>query len=453
MSTKTLSHHTASSLDRFLFTQVDNSPLVIFRMAFGFLLFIEAAGAIALGWVRRVMIAPDFTFNYIGFEWIRPLPGNWMYAYFGLMALCGLGVMLGYRYRVSAIGYFVLWTFVYLMQKSSYNNHYYLMVLLTGIMPLLPAHRTYSLDARRDPSVRSNTCPRWCHLFFIFQVAIVYFYAAVHKLYPDWLDARPMEVWFSSKGDLPIVGALYTKRWFHYFISYGGILFDASIVPLLLFRRTRVLGFCLSLFFHLFNSFTFGIGVFPYMAISLNIFFFNPETIRRIFLKKKEKVTDNPVEVPAYKPLLLAFLSVYFAFQLLLPVRHVLFPGQVHWTEEGHRLSWQMMLRTKYGTIFFRVKDKETGRESIVIPINYLTDKQARKLPTHPDMIYQFVQVIKKEYQAKGQDNIAIYAVSKASLNGRKLQTFVDPEADLAQIEWEPFGHITWIKPLEEVDK
>lgn len=427
--------------------------MVVFRIAFGFLLFVEAAGAMALGWVQRVLIAPDFTFNYIGFEWIRPLPGNWMYVYFTLMALCGLGVMLGYRYRVSAIGYFVLWTFVYLMQKSSYNNHYYLMVLLTGFMTLVPAHRAYSLDARRDPSIRSNTCPRWCHLIFIVQVAIVYFYAAAHKFYPDWLQARPMQIWFSSKGDLPLLGPLYTERWFHYFISYGGILFDASIVPLMLYRRTRVLGFSMSLFFHLFNSFTFGIGVFPYMAIALNVFFFSPDTIRRLFLRKKEKVTDHPVTVPGYKPILIGVFTIYFAFQVFLPVRHMLFPGQVHWTEEGHRLAWQMMLRTKYGSIFFRVKDKDTGREEIIIPKNYLTEKQARKLPTHPDMIYQFVQFIKKEYRDKGIINIEIRTVSKASLNGRRLQKFVDPEIDLTTIEWEHFGHKTWLMPLEDFEE
>ncbi|MEP0481357.1 MAG: HTTM domain-containing protein, partial [Nonlabens sp.] len=68
-----------SKWDKWLFTQVDNSALVIFRMIFGLLIACEAFGSIALGAVRRLFIEPDFTFTFIGFEFLEPLPGNWMY--------------------------------------------------------------------------------------------------------------------------------------------------------------------------------------------------------------------------------------------------------------------------------------------------------------------------------------------------------------------------------------
>jgi len=92
-------------------------------MFFGLLVVAEALGAVLTGWVDRVFIEPDFTFSYIGVEWIEPLPGNGMYYYFILMAIAGLFIALGYYYRSAAILFAVLWTGVYLMQKSSYNNH------------------------------------------------------------------------------------------------------------------------------------------------------------------------------------------------------------------------------------------------------------------------------------------------------------------------------------------
>ncbi|WP_316930169.1 HTTM domain-containing protein [Leeuwenhoekiella sp. MAR_2009_132] len=35
--------------------------------------------------------------------------------------------------------------------------------------------------------------------------------------------------------------------------------------------------------------------------------------------------------------------------QLELPLRHWIIKDDVLWTEEGHRLSWRMMLRSKGG--------------------------------------------------------------------------------------------------------
>jgi hypothetical protein len=94
----------------------------------------EAFGALMTGWVRRTLVEPEFTFNFIGFDWIQPLPGWGMYFYFALMGIMGLFIMAGYRYRMASFAFAFLWTGVYLMQKTSYNNHYYLMVLLGVIM-------------------------------------------------------------------------------------------------------------------------------------------------------------------------------------------------------------------------------------------------------------------------------------------------------------------------------
>ena len=87
-------------LNNLLFKHIDNSSLIVFRVIFGLLCFLESVGAIFTGWIRRTLIEPEFTFSFIGFEWLQPLPGNGMYFYYAIMGVFGLFIMLGYRYRI-----------------------------------------------------------------------------------------------------------------------------------------------------------------------------------------------------------------------------------------------------------------------------------------------------------------------------------------------------------------
>src|SRR3982751_4625801 len=86
-----------------LFQLTDNSPLIIFRIVFGFLLCWQFTTALVSGSVYRDFIQPPFTFNYIGFDFLQPLPGSGMYFYFALMVLLALMIMLGAWYRFTMI--------------------------------------------------------------------------------------------------------------------------------------------------------------------------------------------------------------------------------------------------------------------------------------------------------------------------------------------------------------
>src|SRR6056300_1819802 len=106
-------------LNKWLFKRIDNSALIIFRIIFGLLCFLESVGAIFTGWVKTTLIEPQFTFSFIGFECLQPLPGNGMYVYYTVMGMLGLFVMIGYRYRLSILTFTLMWSATYLMQKSS----------------------------------------------------------------------------------------------------------------------------------------------------------------------------------------------------------------------------------------------------------------------------------------------------------------------------------------------
>ncbi|MFC6996576.1 HTTM domain-containing protein [Rufibacter roseus] len=430
---------------------MDNAPLIVFRWLFGLMLFLETAGAIATGWVKKNLIEPTVQLPFIGFEWLQPLPGNGMYYYYALMALLGLLVMVGLYYRVSLGLFTLLWWGSYLMQKASYNNHYYLLLVLCFLMVLVPANAYASVDAKRNSNLRATTCPRWCLFIFVVQMGIVYTYAALAKISADWLAGLPVGIWFTAKSHFYVIGPLLAQKWFQWLVVYGGIAFDLLITPLLLWRRTRLFAFAVAIFFHGFNSAVFHIGIFPYLALGLCLFFFPPETIRQVFLRSKHPVDALEAQHGQTYPqskFILAVLGLHFLLQIVLPLRPFFYPGNANWTEEGHRMSWHMMLRSKSGFAQFKViADEKTFWES---PSTHLTYKQQRSLATHPDLIWQFSQYLAQQYRAKGYKEVEVYAHSKVSLNGRPPQYLIDTTANLACTPWPYFAPAPWILPLQE---
>jgi hypothetical protein len=435
-------------LNKTLFTQVDNSPLIVFRIFFGLFVFLETAGSIATGWVKEALVDPQYHLPFIGFEWLT-LPNDYLYyVYYIVMALTGILIMLGLFYKASIAVFTFMWWGSYLMQKTHYNNHYYLFLLLAFFMILVPAHRYFSLDVKRKPQLKSLTCPKWCLLIFIIQIGIVYTFAAIAKVNPDWMNGTFISLMFQGKAHFPIIGTLLQEVWLIKSVVVGGILFDFFITPLLLWKRTRVLAFILSVFFNLFNSIVFHIGVFPYMMIALTIFFFPSDKIRRIFFKSKPLINEiHSIEERKewYSGLLIPALSVYFLFQIAIPLRHYFYKGNVAWTEQGHRMSWRMMLKLKYSNISFRVKNTDTGESSYVKLSDYFTPNQIRDIGSKPDMLWQGVQILKKVFAEKGWNKIEIYAKSSVSLNGHSYKPLVSRDTDLAKVEWGSFTHSDWL--------
>ncbi|WP_340157904.1 HTTM domain-containing protein [uncultured Maribacter sp.] len=434
-------------LNRLLFQRIDNSSLIIFRVFFGILISLECFGAIATGWVNRNLIAPKFKFPFIDFDFLQPLPGNGMYFYFGIMGLMGICIALGFKYRASMITFTTMWTATYLMQKTAYNNHYYLLILISLIMCFFPAEKSRSIDVKLNPKIESNAMYAYIKWIVVLQLFIVYTYASIAKIYGDWLDFSTIAVLMHSKRNYWLVGDILQEPWIHTVIGSVGILFDLLIVPALLWKPTRKAAFFLSLFFHLFNSIIFQIGIFPYLSIAFSVFFFEPETIRKIFFKSKIPFTTSKVIIPNYKNILLIVAAVYFLTQLLLPVRHHTFEDDVLWTEEGHRMSWRMMLRSRQGKGRYKVVDKNTEEVFIINPKDYVSRSQERKIFAYPDFAWQFAQYLKKEFKEENRDVSVYLKNSKISINRKPYEPFIDSKTDLAAETWYRTKHHSWILP------
>ncbi len=399
---------------------------------------------VANGIVKQLYIDIQYNFTFIGFEWLHILHGRGMYFYFILMSVAALFVAAGFLYRCSSVLLAVLWTAFYLSEKTYYNNHYYLMVLLCWIMVFMPANRRFSADVKCKLVKPCKECHRWQIHLFIFQISFMYFFAAVAKMNYDWLHAMPLKVWLTQKTRLPVIGWAMRNRMLPWCLAYGGLLFDLFVVPGLLIARTRKYFFVLSVIFHGFNSYVFEIGTFPFLALSLNVFFFPPSLFEKIIQTPLQNVplpTKNSIR--GIKVITCA-VSAYVLVQLFLPIRHWFIPGDVSWTEEGHRMSWHMLLRAKRGTAYFKIVNKkndstwQTSFASIVHP------SQLSAVVIHPDMTWQAAQYLKEIYN-KQKIDVAIYAHSEVSLNYAPPRLLIDTSCDLAHTAWNRFGHNKWI--------
>lgn len=430
------------------FQPIDNSPLVIFRILFGFLFACESFGAIATGWVKSNLVDVNFTFSHIYMDFLQVLVGPQMYVYFALMGCVSVAVMLGYRYRLSMILLTILWAGAYFIQKTSYNNHYYMLLVICFYMCFLPANKYASLDVKQGRVSQGLFMNQYVSWIFIFQVSILYIFGTVAKFYPDWLDGTFTKLMYEGANIPSVFKEMFTAKWFYISIAYLGILFDGLIVPLLLFKRTRTWALVASLIFHLFNSITLHIGIFPYFALSFAVFFYEPDQIRALFFKKKpildiNSISYQQIKEEALSKTSLIIVSVFAFVQLVLPLRMHFIEGDVLWTDEAHRLSWRMMLRSRAGYTNYIVENKKTGERRYYDIENVLTTKQEARL-TSPDMIWQMAQYIKKEYANKGED-VAVYAESYVSINRRDLSRFVDHKVDLGNVKWDYFKHCDWI--------
>ncbi|MDQ3440936.1 MAG: HTTM domain-containing protein, partial [Planctomycetota bacterium] len=270
-----------------LFQPIDIASLVVFRIAFGAIMTWEALRYLVprvpdgVSWARQFYIDPSILFTYYGFSWVQPWPGDGMIYHFWAWALAGVCVTVGFCYRLSAIVLCLLVTHVFLLDHARYLNHMYLMCLLSFLIIFLPLNRAVSIDAKLWPSIRGDVAPAWTLHLLRFQMGLVYVFSGIARANGDWMHGEPMRTWLRSRGEESVFSAILMSDWAPYIFSFGGMLFDLLIVPLLLWRRTRPIAFCAAVLFHLSNAYLFHIGVFPWLGIATTTLFLYPAWPRR----------------------------------------------------------------------------------------------------------------------------------------------------------------------------
>lgn len=437
-----------------LFAPVDISSIVFFRILFGLIMLAEVIRYFKHDWIRTQWMEPAYLFAYWPFDFLTPLPGDGMYLLFTLMGVLSVCILLGLFYRVSMFLFFLCFSYLFLLEQTLYLNHFYLVILISFIMSFIPANRSFSIDSKIFKNIQRETVPAWSLWLLRFMIGATYFFGGIAKLNTDWLQGEPLRMWLSNRTDLPVIGPLLAYEWMIYFLVYSGLLLDLFIVPALLFSKTRKWGFLLITLFHLLNTQLFSIGIFPWFMIAATSVYFDPGWFRKLVTIFKGNhwlvsVTENaapPESLLTKHKTIITLLLFWISIQVMLPVRHFFIPGSVHWTEQGHHYAWHMKLRSKRGKGFYLAKDKKTGEEFIIDPEEYLLSRQISKVNRDPYLIWEFCQLIKKDFQQRGID-VSVYADISATLNGRKYQQLTDPAVDLTA-EPRPLSAAKWIIPL-----
>jgi vitamin K-dependent gamma-carboxylase len=426
---------------------VDGASLAVLRIGFGALMLVAVGRFFAHGWIREYFLEPRFFFSYWGFSWVRPWPGAGMYLHFAALAVLAACVLVGFRTRLATLLFTLGFAYAHLIDKTNYLNHYFLVVALGLLGTVLPWNRVASVDAwlaaragRALPPV-----PAWAVWAARIQIGLVYTFGGLAKLRPDWLlHAQPLRIWLSANTDFPLVGGLFDQPAAAFLMSWAGAAFDLSAPWLLLARRTRAFGYALVVVFHLTTARLFHIGMFPWLMIAWAPIFFDPSWPRRWLARLGPAPLDAPARAGG-APLAAGLL----ALQVVLPFRSLLYPGQLLWSEEGFRFSFNVMLMEKDGSAEFRVRDPDSGRSFLVEPTQLLTRHQARMMATQPDMILQTAQALAAQFRARGVARPEVRADVFVSLNGRPSARFIDPQVDLAR-ERDGLGPRRWILPAPE---
>jgi hypothetical protein len=427
----------------------DGASLALFRILFGLLMSIAMIRVLLKGWVQEFYVAPSFFFTWEWFPWIRPLPGAGMYWLVGSLAVFALGIAVGVAYRLCAVCFFLGFTYLELIDQTTYLNHYYLVSLLSGLLVFLPATAEWSWDARGKTQVN---VPAWSLWLLQFQVGLVFFFAGLAKLNADWLlEAQPMRIWLGARSDLPVIGSYLLQPWVAFSASWIGMLYDLCIPFLLLWARSRNWAYLAVILFHITTALLFRIGMFPWIMMVAALVFFPPEVLRNVARKVFDRRAEGDTEF-AHSDATCARLNLvtllvvllYALMQIALPLRSHFYPQQGAWDGRGFNFAWRVMLVEKTGYVQFYAFDPATGKRERLSTNGFITPRQKVMMAQDPEMIRQMALHLAEVLKAEGKQNYEVRADAWLTVNGHPSQRIIRPEINLAGSLPED-----WIVPLK----
>jgi len=439
---------------------IDAATVCTFRILFGLILCADSM----FHWAYRDWFFPAWEFRPVPplFESMETLPALGSGGVLFVSAVAALFVALGWRTRLAALAFGLAHGYLYLWDASQFNNHNYLIVLLSAWISLLGLNSMWSIDAWRQPSLRSSGVPWWHLGILLFHIGLVYAFGALHKLNSDWLRGEPLSIWLSVESHRPVIGPWLAHPAAKYIFAYGGILFDALITPALCWRRSRWPAIVVAVLFHWTNSWMFRIGPFPWLMMATNVLFLEPDSPRRWWDWFACSMLKWPAGAGVQTPSLPSgcsperprwtgcVLGMYAVVHCLIPFRSLLHEGSVEWTEEGKNYSWRMMLSHKDTFLRVTVFDLETGEVWEPELRQELSRRQMRGkgVGGNPRLMAAYARHLRRKALDKGFRDPYVKVDAIASLNGRPHQYLVDPMADLATVASPWWCTPDWIVPL-----
>jgi len=434
-------------------TAVDAGSTNVYRVTFGLVVAFSAVRFIAEGWVDSLYLAPAHHLTYPGFGWVRPLAAPLMYVHVAALGVLGLVIAAGRRTRLAAALFVAGFVYVELIDAALYLNHYWYVTLAALLLAVLPT----------APIV--GTVPVVTVWALRAQLGVVYVFAGLAKINPDWLlHGQPMHLWLQGRTDVPVVGPWLAEPAVAVATSWVGMLFDLTIVVWLSWRRTRPVAYAAVVAFHLATYVLFPqIGVFPLVMVCGTSIFFPPDWPSTLVRRLRSRTSADrsvatasdapadrrgPVERRRVGSGLLVFLAVLCVVEVALPLRHHLAGGNVRWNDDGYYLSWRVMLTERAGYLEFEVTDPRTGDVFRVEPDSVLAPWQVLQAQTRPDLALAAAHLVRDDFDRRGVADVEVRADSFVAFNGRLRQRMIDPVVDLAEVSrWAPASD--YVLPLD----
>ncbi|KAK1800913.1 hypothetical protein P4O66_005578, partial [Electrophorus voltai] len=458
----------------------DPASLGIFRCLFGMLMAVDITQERGLSHLDYKYLDGAPICRFPLFNFLEPLPMDWMYCVYLVMFLGAVGIMLGWFYRLSCLMFISTYWYIFFLDKTAWNNHSYLYGLIGFQLTLMDANRYWAIDGLRNPKKRNTHVPLWNYTILRAQIFIVYFIAGVKKLDADWVEGYSMKYlahhWLFDPFKVILPVELVSLMVVH----GGGLILDLTAGYLLFFDVTRPVAIIFVTYFHCMNSQLFSIGMFPYTMLATSPLFCYADWPRRFFgcfpeflqfvlpltsdeprpspscvypsppnrsAEERESPALSQPTAPRFRHKMAAFFTVvYIAEQLFLPYSHFITKGYNNWTNGLYGYSWDMMVHSRtHQHVKITYKDGVTGQIGYLNPGVFT---QTRRWKDHGDMLKQYATCLSHNLPRFNITNPEIYFDIWVSINDRFQQRIFDPRVDVVKADWSPFRPNPWLMPL-----
>ncbi|XP_064163708.1 vitamin K-dependent gamma-carboxylase [Anguilla rostrata] len=485
-------------LVRLLNRPTDPAALGVFRFLFGLLMAVDITQERGLSHLdyRYLDGAPVCRFPL--FNFLEPLPLDWMYMVYVVMFLGAVGIMIGCFHRVSCLMFISTYWYVFFLDKTAWNNHSYLYGLIGFQLTLMDANRYWSVDGLWNAKKKNAHVPLWNYTIIRAQIFIVYFIAGIKKLDSDWVGGYSMSYLAHHWLFDPFKLILPVETVSLLVVHGGGLILDLSAGYLLFFDATRPVAMVFVSYFHCMNSQLFSIGMFSYTMLATSPIFCYPDWPRRFFggfpaalravLPPTEPApqssascvyAETPPSVAAGTPPSAAatatppsaaavgqqppsasrplkpgrrhklgtlFTLLYLSEQLFLPYSHFITQGYNNWTNGLYGYSWDMMVHSRtHQHVKITYRDGKTGDTGYLNPGVFT---QSRRWKDHGDMLKQYATCLSRNLVHYNISEPQIFFDIWVSINERFQQRIFDPRVDIVTADWSPFRPNPWLMPL-----
>lgn len=285
----------AKNWDHFFYSYTDASALCVFRILFGFFLFLNGVSLIEdfdawFGVGDNALVPLHDSFTFYGdfriniFKWLSPTESS---AWFVLMTyiLTSIGIMVGYQTRISSLICFIL---IISLQNRNYailNSGDTLMRCMLFLMIFAPTNVKYSLDAyfrNKEGNPFSSTVPVLTIRLMQLQFSLVYLATTLFKLKGyDWVDGTA--VYYTSRLEnfqRVILPVIFDYPSLVKFATWSALFIEFAMGTLVWVKELRIWVLLSGILLHLGIEVSMSIGFFEWVMMAGYMLFLEPKEFK-----------------------------------------------------------------------------------------------------------------------------------------------------------------------------